>query len=116
MATTINMKDLTMTDGPFEDYGVGSDAYVPIDDVLNRELNVYAVKEFENDKGAGVFILVKEPMGDFRYICTHSVTITSKFTSKQVKEALAQNNATVIAGRFIKRKSQKSDRMVYDFI
>ena len=121
-----SMKELsTTTTNPFEAYGVEDKDYVSLDDILNTPINVYAVKAFENDKGPGVFLLIKgifeaggvifEAGDDFKYVCTHSITITTKFTSDKVKEVLAEDSGQVIGGMFIRRKSKKSDRMVYDF-
>ena len=113
------MKELntTTTNNPFEKYGVEDKDYVTLDDILNIPVNVYAVKSFENDKGPGVFLLINgvEDTYDFKYVCTHSITITSKFTSDKVKEVLAEDSGQVIGGMFIQRKSKKSDRTVYDF-
>ena len=118
MSEIISMKELnTTTNNPFEMFGVEDKDYVALDSILNVPVNVYAVKAFENDKGPGVFMLIHgtEAGDDFKYVCTHSITITSKFTSDKVKEVLAEDNGQVIGGMFVKRKSKKSDRMVYDF-
>ena len=100
---------------PFkESYGV--ETFVPLDDVLGREIDIYDVERFENQNGPGVYILAKEPVvgkdGDFFYMCTHSVGITETLSQDKVKEALAKEP---IRATIIKRKSQKSDRMVYSF-
>ena len=112
-----SMKELnTTTSNPFEKYGVEDKDYITLDNILDVPVNVYAVKAFENDKGPGVFLLIRRIEGDgFKYVCTHSITITSKFTSDKVKDILEEDNGQVIGGMFIKRKSKKSDRMVYDF-
>ena len=117
MKTIVSMKELSTATNPFEDYGVEDKDYIALDDIVGIPVNVYAVKAFENDKGAGVFMLIKgtEAGDDFKYVCTHSITVTSKFTSDRVKEVLAENSGQVIGGMFVKRKSKKSDRMVYDF-
>lgn len=118
MSKIFSMKELnTTTTNPFEEYGVTDKDYVTIDDILDTPVNVYAVKAFENDKGPGVFLLItgiKEE--DYnKYVCTHSITITTKFTTDKVKEVLAEDSGQAIGGMFVKRKSKKSDRMVYDF-
>lgn len=118
MSKIFSMKELstTTTNNPFEAYGVEDKDYITLDNILDVPVNVYAVKAFENDKGPGVFLLIKRIEGDdFKYVCTHSITITSKFTTDKVKEVLAEDSGQVIGGMFIQRKSKKSDRMVYDF-
>ena len=119
MSKIFSMKELstTTTNNPFEMFGVEDKDYVTLDSILNVPVNVYAVKAFENDKGPGVFMLISgvEAGDDYKYVCTHSITITSKFTTDKVKEVLAEDSGQVIGGMFIERKSKKSDRMVYDF-
>ena len=118
MNKIVSIKELnTTTNTPFEEYGVKDTDYVTLDSILNVPVNVYAVKAFENDKGPGVFMLIigTEAEDDFKYVCTHSITITAKFTTNKVKEVLAEDSGQIIGGMFVKRKSKKSDKMVYDF-
>ena len=113
MGTIIDMGTLKNTACPFEDYGCDAEDYVPLDTVVGKEVMIYAVKEFENDKGPGVYVLLNFDK-QFKYICTHSITITAKLTSDAVKDVLKDDTDDCIRGTFIRRKSQKSDRMVYD--
>lgn len=113
--TAIDMSDLIESKCPFEDYGCASEDFVPVEDVLNREIAIHAVKEFENTKGEGVYVLFYLD-GKFHYVCTHSITITAKLTSDKVKEVLRDDTADTINAKFIKRKSKNSDRMVYDIV
>jgi hypothetical protein len=119
MSKIFSMKELntTTTNNPFEMFGVEDKDYVTLDDILNIPVDVYAIKAFENDKGPGVFLLINgiEARDDYKYVCTHSITITSKFTTDKVNEVLAEGSGQAIRGMFIQRKSKKSDRMVYDF-
>ena len=107
--------DYMESSNPFkETYGV--DEYVPLEDVLDRDIDIYAVERFENQNGPGVYILAKEPVagrdGDFFYLCTHSVGLTETLSQDKVMSALEKEP---IRARIVKRKSKKSDRMVYAF-
>ena len=110
---TISMKDIVTQNAPFEnEYGVTADQYKPIDAILGKDIDVYAVKRFENGNGPGVFFLAKVHGGPaLFYGCTHSVGIVGAFTRPEVADALEGGN--VLTTRIIKRKSTKSDRMVY---
>lgn len=113
MATIISIDTIVKKNAPFEEqYGVGSDAYMSLDEACGKKLNIIDIKEFENDKGKGVFALIG--IGDeFRYICTHSVGLTETLTKPEIQENLALGNQ--IQATIVKRKSTKSDRMVYAF-
>ena len=107
--------DYMESSNPFkETYGV--EEYVPLEDVLDRDIDIYAVERFENQNGPGVYILAKEPVtgkdGDFFYLCTHSVGITETLSQDKVIAALEKEP---IRATIVKRKSKKSDRMVYAF-
>lgn len=105
--------DIKESNNPFmEEYGV--EEYRPLDYVLDAEIDIYAVKGFENQNGPGVYILAKDATfgGDFFYMCTHSVGITETLSQDKVKEALVKEP---IRAKITKRKSKKSDRMVYAF-
>lgn len=112
---TTYITDLRENSNPFmEEYGV--EDYRPMDDVLDKEIDIYAIKAFENQNGAGVYILAKEPKagldGDFFYMCTHSLGITGILTQPKVIETLEKEP---IRATITKRKSKKSDRLVYAF-
>lgn len=107
--------DYMESSNPFkETYDV--DEYVPLEDILDREIDIYDVERFENQNGPGVYILAKEPKtgvdGDFFYLCTHSVGITETLCQEKVMAGLTKEP---IRARITKRKSKKSDRMVYAF-
>ena len=113
MGNIIEIGTLYENTCPFEDYGCGSEDFLSLEDALGKDMLIHAVKAFENDKGPGVYILVYTD-GRFRYLCTHSVTITAKLTTDKVKEILSDDTDDTIRVRFVRRKSKKSDRMVYD--
>ena len=115
MGNIISMCELKTNKCPFEDYGCDETDYVPIDAILDQKVTIHAIREFENDKGLGVYVLVYTN-GAFKYICTHSITITTKLTSENVKNILRDDSDDAIECVFTKRKSQKSDRLVYDVI
>ena len=109
----ISITELAGNKAPFEeDYGVVSDDYIAIDDILGKRFAICAVKAFENDKGKGAYALVQVD-GEFRYICTHSVGLVGKLTDDKVMETLDRGNA--VDATIIKRKSKTSDRLVYAF-
>ena len=113
MGKIIEIGTLYENNCPFEDYGCDSEDFITLENVLGKDVLVHAVKEFENDKGPGVYVLIYTDVR-FRYICTHSVTITAKLTTDKVKEILRNDTDDTIKVRFVRRKSKKSDRMVYD--
>ena len=97
------------TSAPFE----GCDTeYKPIDDILGQDLKIIDYKLFENDKGEGAFLLCMIGEELF-HICTHSVSLVGAMKNPKVAETL--DNGDTIATRIVKRKSTKSDRMVYSF-
>ena len=113
MGNIIEIGTLYENTCPFEDYGCESEDFLSLEEALGKDMLIHAVKAFENDKGPGVYILVYTE-GRFRYLCTHSVTITAKLTTDKVKEILSDDTDDTIKVRFVRRKSKKSDRMGYD--
>ena len=108
MNNAIKIRDIVNTQ-PFE--GIDSE-YKSIDDVLGKDINVIDTKFFENDKGEGAFILCDDGQEIF-HICTHSIGLIGILKNEKVQEMLAQG--TPLDARIVKRKSTKSDRMVYSF-
>lgn len=114
--TTIEIDEFKNGTAPFEDYGVGSDGYMSIEDILGKRISIYAVDVFENQNGEGVYILARTPAvrnGDFFYLCTHAVGLVNILKKPEVGESL--KGGDTIGATIVKRKSQKSDRMVYAF-
>lgn len=113
MKMTTYINDLRENSNPFmEEYGV--EDYRAMDDVLDVEIDIYAIKAFENQNGPGVYILAKENgiRGEFFYMCTHSLGITGILTKPKVMEAVEKEP---IRATITKRKSKNSDRTVYAF-
>lgn len=97
---------------PFIDIGITK--FMPIEDVLNVPVSIIAVDHYENDKGPGVAVAIYHPKHGECYINTHAVGIVNILKKEAVLKVLESNDAEdVIEGTFVKRKSQKSDRMVY---
>ena len=92
-------------------FDVESD-YKPVDDVLNANIRIIATKFFENDKGEGAYVLCDDGVETF-HICTHSIGLVGILKNPKVQDMLAQG--TPLEARIVKRKSTKSDRMVYTF-
>lgn len=107
MNTIVSIRDLVNTQ-PFD---VDSE-YRSIDDILDAEINVLETKFFENDKGEGAYVLCDDGK-DIFHICTHSVGLVGVLKNEKVQEMLAQDQP--LKACIVKRKSTKSDRMVYSF-
>ena len=107
MNAIVSIRDLVNSQ-PFE---VDSE-YKSIDDVLGKNINIIETKFFENDKGAGAFILCDDGH-DMFHLCTHSIGLIGLLKNDKVQEMLTQGQP--LQGTIIKRKSTKSDRMVYSF-
>ena len=108
MATVICMNDLIQK-APFE--GVDSQ-YRSIDDMLGYEISILDTKFFENDKGEGAYVLCDDGH-DLFHICTHSIGLIANLKNEKVQEAIGEG--VPIKTKIVKRKSTKSDRMVYSF-
>ena len=105
----VNMNDLRNT-SPFE----GTDSeYRTIDSVLRSPIKIMDFKFFDNDKGEGVFILCENDDDEIFHLCTHSVSLVGSLKNPKVREALDAGD--VVTTMIVKRKSSKSDRMVYSF-
>lgn len=94
---------------PFE--AIDITTYRPIEDVLDVEVSIIAVKHYENEKGPGVAVAIDHPVHGECYINTHSVGIVTILSNKDLMALL--DVGETVEGTFVKRKSKKSDRMVY---
>ena len=108
MNTIVSIRDLVNTQ-PFD---VDSE-YRSIDEILDKTINVLDTKFFDNDKGEGVFILCENDDDEIFHLCTHSVSLVGTMKNPKVREAL--DTGDIVATMIVKRKSSKSDRMVYAF-
>lgn len=105
----INMNELR-NKSPFE----GTDSeYRTIDSVLGSPIKIMDFKLFDNDKGEGVFILCENDDDEIFHLCTHSVSLVGTLKNPKVREAL--DSGEMIGTMVVKRKSSKSDRMIYAF-
>lgn len=107
MNTIVSIRDLVAVQ-PFD---VDSE-YKSIDSVLGCNINILATKFFENDKGEGAYVLCDDGH-DMFHLCTHSVGLVEVLKNDKVQEMLAQEQP--VQAMIVKRKSTKSDRMVYSF-
>lgn len=96
---------------PFEYADLTSEDYIPIDSVVGKEFRIDDVKTFENDKGKGVYMLITIGMAQ-KYICTHAVGIVKTFDNEILVGDIKSRG---VRATIVKRKSMKSDRMVYAF-
>lgn len=108
MNTIVCIRDLVSAQ-PFD--GIESE-YRSIDDILGKDINILDTKFFENDKGEGAYVLCDDGH-DIFHICTHSIGLVGVLKNDKVQEMLAQEQP--LQARIVKRKSMKSDRMVYSF-
>lgn len=109
--TSIDIMEF-MNEAPFADEGITSDDYMPLDVILGQSIEIKKVKPFENQNGAGVYILANDGNGDF-YMCTHSIGLTKTLSKTTLLDALERGDT--ITATIIKRKSKDSDRLVYSF-
>ena len=107
MNTIVSIRDLVDTQ-PFD---VDSE-YKSIDSILDKDINVLETKFFENDKGEGAFILCDDGH-DIFHLCTHSIGLVGVLKNEKVQEMLGQGQP--LKAKIVKRKSTKTDRMVYSF-
>ena len=107
MNTIVSIRDLVNTQ-PFD---VESE-YKSIDEILDKTINVLDTKFFDNDKGEGAYVLCDDGH-DIFHICTHSVGLVGVLQNDKVQEMLKQGQP--LQAMIVKRKSTKSDRMVYAF-
>lgn len=113
MSTIVSITDIAGNKAPFEEeFGIGSDDFISIDEILGTPFNILQVKEFTNDKGDGVFALINVK-GELHYITTHSIGLVGMMTNEAVKQMLAEGKQ--VSGTIVKRKSKTSDRLVYAF-
>ena len=105
----VSMNDLRNT-SPFE----GTDSeYRTIDSILGNPIKIMDFKLFENDKGEGVFILCEDDDDEIFHLCTHSVSLVGTMKNPKVREAL--DTGDFVSTMIVRRKSSKSDRMIYAF-
>lgn len=93
---------------PFKDIGVTK--FMKIEDLFGKEVSIFAVSHYENDKGEGVAVALKHPEHGDCYTCTHAVGIVDILKNEALK--LLLEGGETVEGTFVKRKSKKSDRMV----
>ena len=106
-----SIMDYIKTESPFENVGITAEDYMPIDDVLGKKIVIMDVMKFENEKGEGLYILFE--IGDeMRYICTHAIGLVRPFDNIKVVNVVRDEGLEAV---IVKRKSMKSDRMVYAF-
>mgnify|MGYP007101858144 CR=1 FL=1 len=101
--TTVVMSEL-LSNAPFEDFDVGEDSFVPVNEMVGRKVEFLAVKPFENSKGPGVYILFRDAQG-IGYTTTHSGALINIFNRPEVLEALNDGD-TLVEGTIVQRKSK----------
>ena len=110
MSNITNIVELNSYEPPFADYGVVAEDYVAINEILDKTIEIVEVNLFENQSGEGVFILFKDKDDQYKYICTHAVSIVGKC------KLFAQADIGPVQAKIGYVKSSKSNRMMYKFI
>lgn len=93
---------------PFKDIGVTQ--FKKIEELFGKEVSIFAVSHYENDKGEGVAVALRHPDYGESYTCTHAVGIVDILKNADLKLLLEAGET--VEGTFVKRKSKKSDRQV----
>ena len=97
---------------PFEDLGITEDMFMPMDEIVNKPIEIIAYKNYVKDESDGVFIAF-EYGGDLRYVATHAVGIVKTFQNEEVCKILDEGNP--ISAKIVQRKSKKTGRMYHCF-
>lgn len=111
MTTIIDINELRTSTAPFEDFP--SLQYISTEAVLDTNIKIKNARVFENHNGLGAYAHIILPNGHEGYLCTHSLGLVNVLGSINLRAAL--NEGKLVEARIVKRKSQKSDRMVYAF-
>lgn len=108
--STINLSDC-ITIIPFEDHPDAT--HISVKDLLNKQIFIHDVTEFENSKGKGIYILFKlqaEDADSWHTTCTHSSGIMNILSNSKVIEALEEG---AIACTVAQKKSQNSGNLYF---
>lgn len=100
---TIVMSEM-LSKAPFEE--LGEKDFIPIGDLVGVPVEFIELKEFENDKGPGIYLMLMTEEGDVRYTTTHSGALMSLFAKPEVR--LAFVNGDTIKGTIVERRSKKT--------
>lgn len=106
----MNLLDCIMIT-PFEDHPDAS--HVSVKDLLNKQIFIYDVAEFENKNGKGVYVLFQFQNDDadaWHTTCTHSSGIMNILSNSKVVEVLEEN---AIACTVVQKKSQNTGNLYY---
>lgn len=106
----INLSDC-ITTIPFEDHPEAT--HVSVKDLLNKQIFVYDINSFENDKGKGIYLLFRFQNDDadaWHTTCTHSSGIMNVMSNSKVIEALEEG---AIACTVVQKKSLNSGNFYY---
>lgn len=93
---------------PFEDLGIEEDAFMSMDELVNKPITIIGYKNYVKDDSDGVFIAF-EYGGDLRYVATHAVGIVKTFQNEEVQKVL--DDGETITAKIVEKKSKKTGRM-----
>ena len=109
-----NMKVADAYERPFPDAELTEDDFIAIEELIGKEIEITDTKEYENDKGPGIYILFKIGK-DVGYTATHSINIIAILTKPKIVEAL--ENGDTLECTVQKRPSKKDkSKTVYTLI
>lgn len=101
-----------MNESPFEDLGLTERDFVPIEDLVDKDIVVTAYKKYSKDDSPGVFIAF-EADGIAGYVATHAVALVKTFDEQAVRNVL--DGGESIEACIVKRTSKKTGRQYYCF-
>lgn len=99
---TIVMSEM-LSKAPFED--LDEESFVAINDMVGVPVEFLDVKDFENDKGPGLYLMFRDEKG-IGYTTTHSTALINIFAKPEIRGALDRGDS--LTGTIVQRKSKKT--------
>lgn len=99
---TIVMSEM-LSKAPFED--LDEESFVAVNDLVGVPLEFIEVKDFENDKGPGLYLMFKDERG-LGYTTTHSTALINIFARPEIRSAFERGDS--LTGTIVQRKSKKT--------
>ena len=110
MPTNVNISEVMGSTAPFEEYGMDDESFRSVDSILDKEVVFCDAKQFENEKGPGVFIAFAIDK-EYFYTATHSVGLVRVFSDEKVNEVFDRGD--FIIGTIREKKSKKTGNKFY---
>lgn len=100
------------TESPFDKIGITEDMFMPIKDVLGKNITIVAYKNYTKNDSPGVFIAFTIG-GEMKYLATHSVALVRVFQDPEVTGIL--DGGDTIDAKIVEKKSLRTGRMYQCF-